>query len=175
MLIRVIKPLRDVYAELQPEVGGIYKARPGKPRSGTGFCILEIGGKFVTVRAGEYEVIRRDPEDDEKQPPLWREKEDTKMNEQGMHSNEVELREDEALKTETVKEKKKPGPKPKSEAKQPPEAARILKDIAELKQQHDALHRELQNVIEALQKETTARKAAERALCRMAIERYGKE
>lgn len=75
MQIRIAKELEGVYPELQPEVGATYTVRPGKPRSGIDFCIAEIAGKHIVIREGEYEILRRDPEDEEKQPPLWRGKE----------------------------------------------------------------------------------------------------
>lgn len=75
MQIRIAKELEGVYPELQPEVGATYTVRPGKPRTGIDFCIAEIAGKYIVIREGEYEILRRDPEDDQKQPPLWRGKE----------------------------------------------------------------------------------------------------
>lgn len=167
MQIRIVKDLEGVYPELQPEVGATYTVRPGKPRSGIDFCIAEIAGKYIVIREGEYEILRRDPEDEEKQPPLWRGKE------KHMEYIKQELPE---LEKETPKEEKpapkKRGPKPKKEPENmlPRETERAMErqQIADLQEIIHGLRLELAE-------ETTKRYKAERALLKLTIERYGGE
>lgn len=60
--IRVVAPLAYVFPELQPEIGKVYKAEYYPPY-GTGtsrnceFCIIEINGKRIAIRKGEYELV----------------------------------------------------------------------------------------------------------------------
>jgi len=167
MQIRITKDLAGVYPELQPEVGGIYTAVPGKPRSGIDFCVLTIKDKYIVVREGVYEILRRDPEDEKKQPPLWREKE-----------KKVEYIKEALPVQEAPKEEKKPapkkrGPKPKEkkpESMLPPETERAMErlQIADLQEIIHDLRLELAE-------ETTRRYKAERALLKLTIERYGGE
>ena len=72
MSIRVLRPLKGVYAHLQPEVGAIYPAVRGIPSriSGTGkktFCWVNIRDHVVFLRgrneiglAPEYEEVSPD-------------------------------------------------------------------------------------------------------------------
>lgn len=169
MQIRIAKELEGVYPELQPEVGATYTVRPGKPRSGSDFCIAEIAGKYIVIREGEYEILRRDPEDDDKQPPLWRGKE--KKVEYIMKK----LPEAEVPKKELPKEKKtapkKRGPKPKEpENMLPRETERAME-----RQQIADLQEIIHDLRLGLEEETAKRYKAERALLRMTVEKYGGE
>ena len=165
MQIRVVKDLEGVYPELQPEVGATYTVRPGKPRSGIDFCVAEIAGKYIVIREGEYEILRRDPEDDQKQPPLWRGKE-----KKVEHITE-KLPEQEAQTKEEKPAPKKREPKPKTAEGVPPkenERAAELEQIADLKEIIHELRLELAAELEK-------RNKTERALLRLTIERYGGE
>lgn len=65
--IKVIKQVVDIFPKYQPKVGQIYdahlspsnKAR-GKSKWGAKaeFCIVDILGKKVVLRIGEYEIMR---------------------------------------------------------------------------------------------------------------------
>ena len=167
MQIRIVKELEGVYPELQPEVGATYTVRPGKPRSGIDFCLAEIAGKHIVIREGEYEILRRDPEDEEKQPPLWRGKE------KKVEYITEKLPEQEAQTKEKIPAPKKRGTKPK--AKEPenmlpkePERAMERKQIADLQEIIHDLRLELAE-------EATKRCKAERALLRLTMEKYGGE
>lgn len=167
MQIRITKDLAGVYPELQPEVGATYTVRPGKPRSGSDFCIAEIAGKYIVIREGEYEILRRDPEDDDKQPPLWRGKE-----------KKVEYIKEALPVQEAPKEEKKPapkkrGPKPKEkkpESMLPPETERAME-----RQQIADLQEIIHDLRLGLEEETTRRYKVERALLRLTVEKYGGE
>ena len=176
MQIRIVKHLEGVYPELQPEVGATYTARPGKPRSGSDFCIAEIAGKHIVIREGEYEILRRDPEDDQKQPPLWRGKE------KHMEYIKQELPEAEAPKKELPKEEKtapkKRGPKPKAKETPKKEPENMLPRETERAMERQQIA-DLQEIIHDLRlglaEETTKRYKAERALLRLTVEKYGGE
>lgn len=171
MQIRIVKELEGVYPELQPEVGATYTVRPGKPKSGIDFCIAEIAGKPIVIREGEYEILRRDPEDEEKQPPLWRGRE------KHMEYIKQELPE---LEKETPKEEKpapkKRGPKPKKTTEKEPENMLPRETERAMERQQIA---DLQEVIHDLRlelaEEATKRYKAERALLRLTVEKYGGE
>lgn len=56
--IIVTKPLSGVFPELQPELGRRYRARHYLAANQRGACwALEIGGKIVIVRPGEFEEV----------------------------------------------------------------------------------------------------------------------
>lgn len=153
MQIRIVKELEGVYPELQPEVGATYTVRPGKPKSGIDFCIAEIAGKPIVIREGEYEILRRDPEDEEKQPPLWRGKE------KHMEYIKQELPE---------LEKETPKKEPENMLSRETERAMERQQIADLQEIIHALRLELAE-------EATKRYKAERALLRLTVEKYGGE
>ena len=53
--ILIPRPLPEVWAEFQPEIGKIYDAEYVEPsREKHGFCLIEVKGKKVIVRHGEY-------------------------------------------------------------------------------------------------------------------------
>ena len=167
MQIRIVKELEGVYTELQPEVGATYTVRPGKPRSGIDFCIAEIAGKHIVIREGEYEILRRDPEDEEKQLPLWRGKE-----KKVEHITE-KLPEQEAQTKEKTPAPKKRGPKPK--AKEPENMLPRETERAMERQQIADLQEIIHDLRLGLAEETTKRCKAERALLRLTMEKYGGE
>lgn len=52
--ILIPKPLPEVWAEFQPEVGKIYDAVYTEPQHGKGFCLVDVRGKKVIVRHDEF-------------------------------------------------------------------------------------------------------------------------
>lgn len=176
MQIRIVKELEGVYPELQPEVGATYTVRPGKPRSGIDFCLAEIAGKYIVIREGEYEILRRDPEDEEKQPPLWRGKEKKvehimeKLPEAETPKKELPKEETPAPKKRGPKQKAKETPKKEPENMLPREPERAME-----RQQIADLQEIIHGLRLGLAEEATKRYKAERALLRLTIERYGGE
>lgn len=62
--IRIIRELNGVFPAYQPVVGKVYdavfvppKKHPCKGHYHLGFCVLDIAGKKIVVRPGEYEMI----------------------------------------------------------------------------------------------------------------------
>ena len=60
--VRIIKELEGVYPEYQPKVGKTYDAEYREPYYNnqwfTEICIIEISGKRIIVREGEFEIVR---------------------------------------------------------------------------------------------------------------------
>lgn len=66
--IKVVKEVLDIFSKYQPKVGKIYDAElsPQNTRNkngtwGTGkkeFCVVNIMGKPIILRKGEYEIVR---------------------------------------------------------------------------------------------------------------------
>ena len=53
--ILIPRPLPEVRAEFQPEIGKIYDAEYVEPRPKMkGFCMILVNGKRLIVRNGEY-------------------------------------------------------------------------------------------------------------------------
>lgn len=69
MEIRVIKAPEGVLPELMPEVGRIYRATKSVRRPGNQqypeFCWIELKGKKIVLRKGEYEIVAEDPPEEE--------------------------------------------------------------------------------------------------------------
>ena len=59
--IRIVKELSGVYPKLQPKVGGIYDARyvgtTVKSKPQPAICVIEMLGKKIVIRNGEYEIV----------------------------------------------------------------------------------------------------------------------
>lgn len=59
--IRIVKELSGVYPELQPQVGAIYDARyaesTNKRTPLPAICVIDMMGKQIMVRKGEYEIV----------------------------------------------------------------------------------------------------------------------
>lgn len=69
MEIRVVKEPTGVLPELMPEVGAVYRAtgsvrRPGVQQFAE-FCWIELHGKKIVLRKGEYEIVAEDPPEEE--------------------------------------------------------------------------------------------------------------
>ena len=69
MEIRVIKAPEGVLPELMPEVGAVYRATKSVRRPGNQqypeFCWIELHGKKIVLRKGEYEIVAEDPPEEE--------------------------------------------------------------------------------------------------------------
>lgn len=69
MEIRVIKAPEGVLPELMPEVGAVYRATKSVRRPGNQqypeFCWIELKGKKIVLRKGEYEIVAEDPPEEE--------------------------------------------------------------------------------------------------------------
>ena len=69
MEIRVIKTPEGVLPELMPEVGAVYRAQKSVRRPGNQqypeFCWIEMKGKKIVLRKGEYEIVAEDPPEEE--------------------------------------------------------------------------------------------------------------
>jgi hypothetical protein len=58
--IRILKRLEDVWNRYQPIVGGIYDATfvtKSDTYKCADFCVIEIKGKQICVRKGEFELV----------------------------------------------------------------------------------------------------------------------
>lgn len=65
--IKVIKEVLELFSKYQPKVGQIYDAHlsPAFKNNGKSkwngkaeFCIVDIRGKKIVLRKGEYEIVR---------------------------------------------------------------------------------------------------------------------
>lgn len=69
MEIRVIREPTGVLPELMPEVGAVYRATKSVRRPGVQkfqeFCWIELHGKKIVLRKGEYEIVAEDPPEEE--------------------------------------------------------------------------------------------------------------
>ena len=69
MEIRVVKEPAGVLPELMPEVGAVYRATKSVRRPGNQqypeFCWIEMKGKKIVLRKGEYEIVAEDPPEEE--------------------------------------------------------------------------------------------------------------
>ena len=61
--VKIVKPLAGVYVQLQPEIGKVYDAHYSEARSGKAryksaeFCVIDINGKPIIARRGEFEIV----------------------------------------------------------------------------------------------------------------------
>ena len=60
--IRIIKEITGLYPQYQPKVGKIYDAEYIEPtykkRNCHAICVIDIAGKRIVIRNGEYEFVR---------------------------------------------------------------------------------------------------------------------
>lgn len=152
MEIRVTKAPEGVLPELMPEVGAVYRAtksvrRPGAQQFAE-FCWIELKGKKIVLRKGEYEIVAEDPPEEE-----------TMHKEQEQEKTPVQ----EALPAAEPPEKRGPKPKRKAETDLVSQDTRLAMLRAELEEQRDALTAE------------RARSSRlERALLALTLEHYGR-
>ena len=150
MEIRVVKEPTGVLPELMPEVGAVYRAtgsvrRPGVQQFAE-FCWIEIKGKKIVLRKGEYEIVAEDPPEEE-----------TMHREQEQEKTPVR----EAL--PAAEPPKKRGPKPKTETETAPQDTRLA-----------MLRAELEEMLDALTAERARSSRLERALLALTLEHYGR-
>ena len=150
MEIRVIKEPTGVLPELMPEVGAVYRATGSVRRPGVQqfqeFCWIELHGKKIVLRKGEYEIVAEDPPEEET-----------------MHKEQEKTPVQEAL--PAAEPPKKRGPKPKQKA----ETDRMLQDT-----RLAMLRAELEEMLDALTAERARSSRLERALLALTLEHYGR-
>lgn len=152
MEIRVIKAPEGVLPELMPEVGAVYRATKSVRRPGNQqypeFCWIEMKGKKLVLRKGEYEVVAEDPPEEE-----------TMHKEQEQEKTPVQ----EALPAAEPPEKRGPKPKRKAET-----------DLVSQDTQLAMLQAELAELLDALTAERARSSRLERALLAITLEHYGR-
>lgn len=156
MEIRVIKEPTGVLPELMPEVGAVYRATKSVRRPGNQqypeFCWIEMKGKKLVLRKGEYEVVAEDPPEEE-----------TMHKEQEQEKTQVQ----EALPAAEPPKKRgtkpKPKPQPETEADLMPQDTRLA-----------MLRAELEELLDALTAERARSSRLERALLALTLEHYGR-
>lgn len=150
MEIRVVKEPTGVLPELMPEVGAVYRATKSIRRPGvqqfTEFCWIEMKGKKIILRKGEYEIVAEDPPEEE-----------TMHKEQEQEKTPVR----EALPAAESPQKREP--KPKKEADLMPQDTRLA-----------MLRAELEELLDALTAERARSSRLERALLALTLEHYGR-
>lgn len=162
MEIRVIKEPTGVLPELMPEVGAVYRAtrsvrRPGNQQYPE-FCWIEMKGKKIVLRKGEYEIVAEDPPEEETMHKEQSE-EETVHKEQEQEKTPVW----EAL--PAPEPPKKRGQKPKQKA----ETGLVSQDT-----QLAMLRAELEELLDALTAERARSSRLERALLALTLEHYGR-
>lgn len=152
MEIRVTKAPDGVLPELMPEVGAVYRATKSVRRPGNQqypeFCWIEMKGKKLVLRKGEYEIVAEDPPEEE-----------TMHKEQEQEKTQVQ----EALPAAEPPKKREPKQKPKEETDLMPQDTRLA-----------MLRAELEELLDALTAERARSSRLERALLALALEHYGK-
>lgn len=150
MEIRVVKEPTGVLPELMPEVGAVYRATGSVRRPGVQqfqeFCWIELKGKKIVLRKGEYEIVAEDPPEEE-----------TMHKEQEQEKTPVR----EAL--PAAEPPKKRGPKPKAQEGAAPQDTRLA-----------MLRAELEEMLDALTAERARSSRLERALLAITLEHYGR-
>lgn len=152
MEIRVIKEPTGVLPELMPEVGAVYRATKSVRRPGNQqypeFCWIELKGKKIVLRKGEYEIVAEDPPEEE---TMHKEQEQEKTPAQ------------EALPAAEPPQKREPKPKQKAETDRMPQDTRLA-----------MLRAELEELLDALTAERARSSRLERALLALTLEHYGR-
>ena len=150
MEIRVIREPTGVLPELMPKVGRIYRATKSVRRPGVQqfaeFCWIEMKGKKIVLRKGEYEIVAEDPPEEE-----------TMHKEQEQEKTPVQ----EAL--PAAEPPKKRGPKQKAETDLMPQDTRLA-----------MLRAEMEELLDALTAERARSSRLERALLAITLEHYGR-
>nr|DAU74822.1 MAG TPA: hypothetical protein [Caudoviricetes sp.] len=150
MEIRVIKAPEGVLPELMPEVGAVYRAQKSVRRPGdqqfAEFCWIELKGKKIVLRKGEYEIVAEDPPEEETMH---------KEQEQGKTPGQ------EALPAAEGPQKR--GPKQKTET-----------NLVSQDTQLAMLRAEMEELLDALTAERARSSRLERALLALTLEHYGR-
>lgn len=152
MEIRVTKAPEGVLPELMPEVGAVYRAtrsvrRPGNQQYPE-FCWIELKGKKIVLRKGEYEIVAEDPPEEE-----------TMHKEQEQEKTPVQK----ALPAAEGPKKREQKPKQKAETDLMPPDTRLA-----------MLRAELGELLDALTAERARSSRLERALLALTLEHYGR-
>ena len=160
MEIRVIREPTGVLPELMPEVGAVYRATKSVRRPGVQqfqeFCWIELKGKKIVLRKGEYEIVAEDPPEEETMHKEQSEEETVhKEQEQEKTPGQEALPEPEPP--------KKRGPKPKAEKDLAPQDTRLA-----------MLRAEMEELLDALTAERARSSRLERALLALTLEHYGR-
>lgn len=152
MEIRVIKAPEGVLPELMPEVGAVYRATKSVRRPGNQqypeFCWIELKGKKIVLRKGEYEIVAEDPPEEE-----------TMHKEQEQEKTPVQ----EALPAAEGPQKRGQKPKQKAET-----------DLVSQDTRLAMLRAELDELLDALTAERARSSRLERALLALTLEHYGR-
>ena len=152
MEIRVTKAPEGVLPELMPEVGAVYRATKSVRRPGNQqypeFCWIEMKGKKLVLRKGEYEIVAEDPPEEE-----------TMHKEQEQEKTPVQ----EALPAAEGPKKREQKQKQKAETDLMPQDTRIA-----------MLRAELEELLDALTAERARSSRLERALLAITLEHYGR-
>lgn len=152
MEIRVTKAPEGVLPELMPEVGAVYRAQKSVRRPGvqqfTEFCWIELKGKKIVLRKGEYEIVAEDPPEEE-----------TMHKEQEQEKTPVQ----EALPAAEGPQKRGQKPKQTAETDLMPQDTRLA-----------MLRAELDELLDALTAERARSSRLERALLALTLEHYGR-
>lgn len=152
MDIRVTKAPEGVLPELMPEVGAVYRATKSVRRPGVQqfaeFCWIELKGKKIVLRKGEYEIVAEDPSEEETMH---------KEQEQGKTPGQ------EALPAAEGPKKREQKPKQKAET-----------DLVSPDTRLAMLRAELGELLDALTAERARSSRLERALLALTLEHYGR-
>lgn len=150
MEIRVTKEPTGVLPELMPEVGRVYRAtksvRGPNTQQFAEFCWIEMKGKKIVLRKGEYEIVAEDPPEEE---TMHKEQEQEKTPAQ------------EALPAPEPPQKR--GPKQKAET-----------DLMSKDTRLAMLRAEMEELLDALTAERARSSRLERALLALTLEHYGR-
>lgn len=154
MEIRVTKAPEGVLPELMPEVGAVYRATKSVRRPGNQqypeFCWIELHGKKIVLRKGEYEIVAEDPPE-----------------EKTMHKEQEQEQEktpaQEALPAAAGSKKREQKPKQKAET-----------DLVSQDTRLAMLRAELDELLDALTTERARSSRLERALLALTLEHYGR-
>lgn len=152
MEIRVTKAPEGVLPELMPEVGAVYRATKSVRRPGNQqypeFCWIEMKGKKLVLRKGEYEIVAEDPPEEE---TMHKEQEQEKTPAQ------------EALPAAEGSKKREQKPKQKAET-----------DLVSQDTRLAMLRAEMEELLDALTAERARSSRLERALLALTLEHYGR-
>lgn len=150
MEIRVIKAPEGVLPELMPEVGAVYRATKSVRRPGVQqfaeFCWIELHGKKIVLRKGEYEIVAEEPPEEET-----------------MHKEQEKTPVQEALPAAEGPQKREQKPKQKAET-----------DLVSQDTRLTMLRAELAEMLDALTAERARSSRLERALLALTLEHYGR-
>ena len=170
MEIRVTKAPEGVLPELMPEVGAVYRAtksvrRPGAQQFAE-FCWIELHGKKIVLRKGEYEIVAEDPPEEETMHKEQSEEETVHKEQSEEETVHKEQEQEKAPVWEALpaaEPPKKREPKQKAKTDLMPQDTRLA-----------MLRAELEEMLDALTAERARSSRLERALLALTLEHYGR-